>query len=239
MKKLLILLLIVGCEDAVETNKLIQKKQFTEQVPEKSINIPSYETLSLLNTNLQNEDWLSNSQIKWIRDKNEILLEISLKIRQSIHNYTMYADFIENLHRIYSSDYNLRVKFNWRGNLVKEYFLTSSSEYIELEITQNNQIDSCVEFVSLMSVADVARELGWTESKVIRDYKVNLWRKPSSQGKGRTVGIMRAGSNARLIERSGSDYYVQSPLDKSKGWVSDFQVDKVVKLNPKTFKRCK
>ena len=68
---------------------------------------------------------------------------------------------------------------------------------------------------------------------------MNLWEQTSSQGKGRPVGKMRAGSNARLIKRSGSDYYVQSPLDKSKGWVSDVQVDKVVTLNPKTFKKCR
>ena len=50
---------------------------------------------------------------------------------------------------------------------------------------------------------------------------------------------MYAGSNARLIRRSGSDYYVQSPLDKSKGWVSDVQVHKIVKRNPITFEKCK
>ena len=45
---------------------------------------------------------------------------------------------------------------------------------------------------------------------------------------------MRAGSHARLFDRSGSDYYVQSPLDKSQGWVSDVQVSGIVMKNPKT-----
>lgn len=107
------------------------------------------------------------------------------------------------------------------------------------DIFKKKDKGECVKFVSLYSAKYLAKEFGWSEMRVVREHKVNLWEKTSSQGKGRIVGEMRAGSNARLIDKSGNDYYVQSPLDKSKGWVSDVQVDKVVKLNPKTFKRCK
>ena len=97
----------------------------------------------------------------------------------------------------------------------------------------------CVKFVSLHSAKYLANEFGWSEMRVVREHKVNLWEKTSAQGKGRKIGEMLPGSNARLIDKRGSDYYVQSPLDKSKGWVSDIQVSKVVRLNPKTYKKCK
>ena len=53
------------------------------------------------------------------------------------------------------------------------------------------------------------------------------------------MGKMLAESHARLIRKEGDDYFVQSPLDKSKGWVSGIQVSRIIKKNPITIERCK
>ena len=97
----------------------------------------------------------------------------------------------------------------------------------------------CVEFIALLSAAEVGKDLGKTEDWVLRNYQVRLWEKHSSKGKGRPVGKMFAGSHARLIRREGDDYFVQSPLDKSKGWVSGIQVSRTIKKNPITLELCK
>lgn len=101
-------------------------------------------------------------------------------------------------------------------------------------------VSDCVEFVSLVPAAEVAKEVGKSEYWVLGNYPINLWEKPSSAGyRGKKVGEMISGSNARLIEKRGGDYLVISQKDKSKGWVSNIQVKRVIKLNPKTFERCK
>ncbi|MCH8272410.1 MAG: hypothetical protein IIB41_04050 [Candidatus Marinimicrobia bacterium] len=99
--------------------------------------------------------------------------------------------------------------------------------------------EDCVEFVSLIPASEVAKEFGKSELWVLSNYQVNLWGKPPSSGyRGRKVGEMISGSNARLIEKRGNDYLVISPKDKSKGWISNIQVKSIVTLNPKTFKSC-
>ena len=99
--------------------------------------------------------------------------------------------------------------------------------------------DDCVNFVSLIPADEVAKEIGKSEFWVLGNYPINLWEKPSSVGnRGRIVGEMISGSNAKLVEKKGNDYFVISQKDKSRGWVSGVQVKRIVKLNQKTFKRC-
>ena len=97
----------------------------------------------------------------------------------------------------------------------------------------------CVEFVELLSANEVAMEMGETVSWVLANWRINLWEKPSTSGKGRKVGEMYVGSYPRLIRTSGSDYLVVSPLDKSEGWVSKIQAKGIIKKNPVTLEMCR
>jgi hypothetical protein len=97
----------------------------------------------------------------------------------------------------------------------------------------------CAEFVSLLSAKQIAREYDTTEMWVLQNYKANLWEKTTANGKGRKVGEMHAGSNALLLERSGDDYKVKSPKDKSVGWINSIQVNKTIYQHPTTYEDCK
>ena len=104
----------------------------------------------------------------------------------------------------------------------------------------NNPNSECVDFVSLVPASEIAKELGKSELWVLSNYMINLWEKPPSEGyRGKKVGEMISGSNARLIEWGKEGYLVISQKDKSRGWISEIQVKKVIKLNPKTFESCK
>ena len=72
------------------------------------------------------------------------------------------------------------------------------------------------------------------------NYLVNLWEKPTHQGKGRKVGEMRCGSRAIILAKDGSDYKVQSPLDKSVGWINEVQLinEHTKSINWKTKEEC-
>ena len=50
---------------------------------------------------------------------------------------------------------------------------------------------------------------------------------------------MYPGSNALLLERSGDDFKIVSPLDRSIGWVNRVQVQRTLYLNPNTKERCR
>jgi len=103
-----------------------------------------------------------------------------------------------------------------------------------------NKIESdCVDFVVMLSTAEVAAELGESESYVQANYKINVWANPSSSGnRGKVVGKIIPGSNCRLLEKSGTDYKIQSPFDKSVGWITSVQIKGITKKNPKTFEPC-
>ena len=107
---------------------------------------------------------------------------------------------------------------------------------VEPNISKNSTKDSdCVEFVELLSANEVAMEMGKTVSWVLANWRINLWEKPSTSGKGRKVGEMYVGSYPRLIRTSGSDYLVVSPLDKSEGWVSKIQAKGIIKKKNPSF----
>ena len=96
----------------------------------------------------------------------------------------------------------------------------------------------CVESIALVSAKDLAREFGWTESYVLRNHRINVWAKTTANGRGRVVGEMYPGSNAMILDRSGDDFKIVSPLDNSIGWVNEVQVDRTLYRNPNTREIC-
>ena len=84
----------------------------------------------------------------------------------------------------------------------------------------------CKEHVELHSVAYLANEYGKSETWVLSNVKIGIWERPSDQGKGKKIGQLLPGSRAVILATSNKDYKVQSPLDKSIGWLSKIQVTK-------------
>jgi len=98
----------------------------------------------------------------------------------------------------------------------------------------------CQQHIELHSAKRYAEELGQSEMQVLASFKVNLWEKPSAQGKGRKVGEMLPGSRAVVLQQSGDgdDYRVRSPLDQSTGWVSSQQVTRTLFQSVDTRESC-
>ena len=84
---------------------------------------------------------------------------------------------------------------------------------------------------------DLAKEFGSTESSILRNHRVNVWGKTTANGKFPRVGEMYPGSNALLLDRSGDDFKIVSPLDNSIGWVNSIQVARTHYMNPNTFEK--
>jgi len=114
----------------------------------------------------------------------------------------------------------------------------SSSTNNYSQKTEKTENQDCVEYIALVSAKDLAREFGWTESYVLQNHRVNVWEKTTSNGRGRVVGEMYPGSNARILDRSGDDFKIVSPLDNSIGWVNEVQVDRTLYRNPNTREIC-
>ena len=97
---------------------------------------------------------------------------------------------------------------------------------------------NCVEFIALWPAGDIAKMLGKERKWVFLNYTVDLWDAPPSEGKGDTVGLLRASSYARIIEKRGDDYKVESPINEVHGWINKEHVKTISKKNPKTKKLC-
>ena len=106
------------------------------------------------------------------------------------------------------------------------------------EQTFVNDDPNCVEFVALWSSGDIAEKLGKDRKWVFLNYTVDLWDAPSADGEGTAVGLLRASSYARIIEKRGDDYKVESPVDQVQGWISNEHVKTISWKNPKTKKLC-
>ena len=83
-------------------------------------------------------------------------------------------------------------------------------------------------------IEKIAKEYGRTEMWAVANYEVNVWEKTSANGKGKNVGKMRCNSRALIIDRSGEDYKILSPLDKSIGWVNKVQIENTIYQNLNT-----
>ena len=105
-------------------------------------------------------------------------------------------------------------------------------------VTENAEPD-CVEFVALWAAGDIAERIGKDRKWVFLNYTVDLWDVPSAESVGNVVGKLRASSYARIIEKRGDDYKVESPVNQIQGWISSEHVKTTSWKNPKTRKLCK
>ena len=108
----------------------------------------------------------------------------------------------------------------------------------ETLIAVENANPDCVEFVALWAAGDIAEKLGKDRKWVFLNYTVDLWDNPPADGGGNAVGKLRASSYARIIEKRGDDYKVESPIDQVHGWISNEHVKAISKKNPKTRALC-
>ncbi len=97
----------------------------------------------------------------------------------------------------------------------------------------------CVEYVALWAAGDIAERIGKDKNWVFLNYTVDLWDTPPEEREGNTVGKLRASSYARIIEKRGDDYKVESPVNQVQGWISNEHVKTTSWKNPKTRKLCK
>ena len=109
---------------------------------------------------------------------------------------------------------------------------------IKNKVTKENVDPDCVEFVALWSAGEIAGKLGKDKKWVFLNYTVELWDIPPTEGKGNPVGKLRASSYARIIEKKGNDYKVESPLNQAHGWINEEHVKTISKKNPKTRALC-
>ena len=105
-------------------------------------------------------------------------------------------------------------------------------------IMAQNVDPNCVEFVALWSAGDIAEQLGKDKKWVFLNYTVDLWDIPPTDGDGNIIGKLRASSYARIIEKRGDDYMVESPINQVQGWISNKHVKTISKKNPKTRALC-
>ena len=96
----------------------------------------------------------------------------------------------------------------------------------------------CVEYIALWPAGDIAEQLGKDKKWVFLNYTVSLWDTPPTDGIGNFVGKLRASSYARIIEKRGDDYKVESPINQVQGWISNEHVKTISKKNPKTKALC-
>ena len=101
-----------------------------------------------------------------------------------------------------------------------------------------NENPDCVEFVALWSSGDIAEKIGKDKKWVFLNYTVQLWDQPPTKGEGNPVGMLRASSYARIIEKKGDDYKVESPINQVHGWLNNEHVKTISKKNPKTNALC-
>jgi hypothetical protein len=97
----------------------------------------------------------------------------------------------------------------------------------------------CVEFVALWAAGDIAERIGKDKKWVFLNYTVDIWDDPPAENEGNIVGKLRASSYARIIEKKGDDYKVESPVNNIQGWISSEHVKAISWKNPKTKKLCK
>ena len=117
---------------------------------------------------------------------------------------------------------------------------TQESSSVEKAPALAENVDpDCVEYVALWAAGDISERLGKDKKWVFLNYTVDLWDTPPAEGRGNTVGKLRASSYARIIEKREDDYKVESPINQVQGWISNEHVKTTSWKNPKTRKLCK
>ena len=97
---------------------------------------------------------------------------------------------------------------------------------------------NCKDHIELYSSNHLSKIYRKSETWVLKNVRINLWEKETSKGKGRKVGTMLPGSRALILNVGQDDYRVQSPLDKSIGWVNKVHIKRILKQNIKTREPC-
>ncbi len=97
--------------------------------------------------------------------------------------------------------------------------------------------EGCQNHVQINSAETFAKELGQTPLWVQVNFKVNLW-KEKEPVKGDKVGQILPGSRAVIIEEYEHGYRIQSPFDKSIGYINKIQVEKTLFIDTKTLQPC-
>ena len=120
----------------------------------------------------------------------------------------------------------------------KEPTQTAPKKNVDMKLVEALKKKDCAEFIVCLSAKKIAKEYGRTEMWAVANYEVNVWEKTSANGKGKNVGKMRCNSRALIIDRSGEDYKILSPLDKSIGWVNKVQIENTIYQNPNTYEDC-
>ncbi len=115
----------------------------------------------------------------------------------------------------------------------------NANKVYKVEVKKENYDPDCVEFVALWPAGDIAKKIGKDKKWVFLNYRVDIWDTPPSEQKGSVVSKLRASSYARIIEKRDEDYKVESPIDKTVGWLSKEHVKTISWKNPKTKKLCK
>ena len=117
---------------------------------------------------------------------------------------------------------------------------TQKSSSVEKASAVAENVDpDCVEYVALWAAGDISERIGKDKKWVFLNYTVDLWDTPPAEGAGSTVGKLRASSYARIIDKKGDDYKVESPVNQAEGWISSEHVKTTSWKNPKTRKLCK
>ena len=110
---------------------------------------------------------------------------------------------------------------------------------LQIPIVAETTDPDCVEFVALWAAGDISERIGKDKKWVFLNYTVDLWDTPPIESEGNVVGKLRASSYARIIEKRGDDYKVESPVNQVQGWISSEHVKTTSWKNPKTRKLCK
>lgn len=97
------------------------------------------------------------------------------------------------------------------------------------------RLAGCQDYIELKSAGFWALELGQPEATVLATHRINLWDSPE---KSRQTGKLIPGSRAIVLEVRGEHYRVQSPLDKSVGWVNAIQVERTLRQDATTRAPC-
>ena len=113
---------------------------------------------------------------------------------------------------------------------------TGNKQIIPVVVENTNP--DCVDFVALWSAGDIAERIGKDKKWVFLNYTIDIWDIPPTESEGNVVGKLRASSYARIIEKKGDDYKVESPVSQAHGWISSEHVKTISKKNPITKKLC-
>ena len=197
------------------------------------------------------------TKVRYNKDESYILIQVTSQLGANDIAHKTYHNALIDIHKKYASQYDALIQVyqmeeqmesKWvdgkyiapkTNTYSKKSDTTTPKRKTDREIVSELKSQDCIQYISLFSAKNLAKEFGWTESEVLQKHRINLWGKTTPNGKFPKVGEMYPGSNAIVIDRNGDDFKVISPLDNSIGWVNRVQVQRTLYLNPNTKERCR